>query len=398
MTPQEGHHIKGKYVAFRDVVIKVINDFLSGRITIGVGAILLVLALLFVVAYPCPTQMQYLAIRILLAIGALCLSLGFLSFLNEGKHVPIIKAVWSITVFLFAYLSNPASLMISDDCKMHYDFMEGRVVLSGEPVEGVVLTIAEQEHVSNTNRSGEFFLPFYENETGTNRIVELSWKGFDTSINFNNVSPETAVRIELPKHLVYPPEKVLERLLFQRTSRCESWVRASHQGYLDRYPKGREAALQELVRSAAPYDKIDSKQRNYYAFNNGYHEIRYKKNLTAIGVNPGDYKVENSFLLEDFKPFLLEKRIDGKPFHLIYTLMNTRPIKADILSVMPQDDGTCRVLVNYQQPVRYVFVTHHYDSETQWYRKRSMEFSGLKPNETLVLERTNNKWGLVGIE
>lgn len=394
----KGQGIRSKYLAMRDMVVTIINDFLSGRMTIVVGLLILVPVVLLTMAYPCPSKSQFLIIRLLLAAGIACVMLGFVTLFSDTKSASYIKAGISIVIFTIAFYTNPAMMVVTDDCHLNYDFIEGHVVLAGKPVEGATLSISEQDHLSQTNSAGQFFLPFYRNRPAENRSVRLQWNRFDTLVNLAKSQPDGLIRIELPAYVQRPPKYAMEKIVQERVRKCNEWIMASHQGYLDRYHGQEEVTLKQLIRNCAPYEKINSRYGNDYEFTNGHSHVKFRKNLVQIGIHPNDFKLENSFRLEYYKPFLLKKKTDKKAFNITYSLFNDREAGADILSVLPQPDGTCHVLVSYEEPVRYLFVTQRYNGETRWHRQRRMQFMGFMPTETLVLERRNGQWKLSDIE
>lgn len=391
--------IKGKFIALRDMVVTVINDHLSGRITIGLGMVLIVATLGFIINIPCPTKTQYQVLRIVLAVGSASLLLGFLSFLSDGKWIAYLKATWVGAIFFIAYSTNPASLVITDDCHLEYRFIEGQVMLAGDPVEGVRIKLSEQDQSATTNNTGAFFLPYFnDGSLSQSKRIRLQWADLDTLVSITQVRPGEVLRIEIPKIIKTPTTKRISALVNDRIDKLNATVEASHKGLLDNYASSEEVTINQLLRTCIPYENKGKSERNYYRFNNSFSQLQYKKNLVEIGINPNDYKLNNSFTLEFFRAFLLEKNIDQDNVRVVYGLQNQQKVSFDIITLLPQANGQCHVIVEYDEPVRYLFVTKFFDKVPDDRRQRRMEFTGLKPIETLVLHRKHKEWKLLEVE
>lgn len=79
----------------------------------GAGALLLILGLLLIV--PCPTESQFFAFRIVLAMAAAALA-SQLPGMFHFEWPPAIKASGALTVFALLYLVNPAQLVGEGKC------------------------------------------------------------------------------------------------------------------------------------------------------------------------------------------------------------------------------------------------------------------------------------------
>lgn len=381
----------------RDMVIKYFTDHKAGRVTIVLGALLFLIVLGIVLAIPCPTRTQYSVVRIALAAGISGMSLGFLVFIKDEKWA-LLKVAWMAGTFVLAYLANPASIVVTDDCQQRYNFIEGYVVLSGRPIEGVKLSLSEQDHKTITNNSGSFFLPYYHNREKTSRRIRVQWSDYDTLLDLSHAEPGKSLRIEIPREVSAPRPAHIKKLAHQRVEQCLEWIKAQHQGLMDTYEDAEEVTLNQLVRSCAGYEKTTTYQRNYYAFSNGIENIQHKKNLVGIGISPNNFKLESSFKLDFFKAFLFEKQTDLEDFHVSYGLLNRKNPEFKIVATRPQDNGSCLVDVEYSESIQYLFVSRNYTELQDKQRKRRMEFYGVKPLETLVLKRRNGVWEIDDVE
>ncbi|MBI1183485.1 hypothetical protein GC194_04405 [bacterium] len=387
------HSIAGRFIALRDMIV----NYKSGWVTVAFGTLLFVLVLCIVFAVPCPTRAQYSVLRIALAAGISGMSIGLLVFIKNENWVPL-KLLWMLGTFSLAYLTNPASLVLSDDCQFNYDFIEGYVVLSGEPVVGAELSLSEYDQISTTNNSGSFFLPFYRNRDSDSRNVKVHWGSYDTLVNLQNAEPGKTVRIEIPKEIAFPNQVRINKIIRGRINQCLEWINAQHKGLMDAYPHTQEVTINHLIRSCVPYEKTAKYQRNYYSFSNGIEEIQFKKNLTTAGIVPGDYQLESSFKLDLFKAFLFEEQTELADYHVSYGLINRKVPNFKVEDVQPREDGTCIVIVEYDDPVQYLFVSRNYNKLEDKQRKKRMEFYGLKPIEQLILQRNSGQWELQAVE
>lgn len=381
----------------RDMVVKYFTDHKAGRATIILGALLFLIVLGIVLAIPCPTRTQYSVIRIALAAGISGMSLGFLVFIKDEKWA-LLKVAWMAGTFVLAYLANPASIVVTDDCQKRYNFIEGYVVLSGKPIEGVKLSLSEQDHETVTNSSGSFFLPYYHDRENTSHHIRIQWSDYDTLLDLSDAEPGKNLRIEIPTEVSMPNQAYIKKLVGQRVEQCLEWIKAQHQGLMDTYEEAEEVTINQLIRSSVGYEKTTSYQRNHYAFSNGIENIKYKKNLVSIGVSPNDFKLESSFKLDFFKAFLFEKRTNLEDFHVSYGLLNRMAPHFQIAGIRPQNDGTCEVDVEYTDPIQYLYVSRNFQKQNDKHRKRRMEFYGVKPLETLILARKNGGWKIEDVQ
>ncbi len=85
------------------------------------GIVFIVLILLLVIFFPCPTSSQYIVFRIVLSIalaGFAAVIPGFFTF----KYKTFVTAGGAIAVFAFTYIFNPALIDTSDKCNEPFDF------------------------------------------------------------------------------------------------------------------------------------------------------------------------------------------------------------------------------------------------------------------------------------
>ena len=302
--------------------------------------------------------------------------------------------IWMAFTFILAYLTNPASMAIEDDCQFSYDYIEGYIVLQGEPVEGAHLSLSEHDQVATTNSSGSFFLPYYQDREAQGYQVKIEWGNFDSTVALTDVEPGKTVRIEIPKEVSCASETRVHKIVNQRIEQCISWIRAQHRGLMDTYQEAEEVTINQLIRNCVPYEKTTPYHRNYYHFTNGIENIEHKKHLVNAGISPNEYQLESSFKLDFFKAYLFEKETDLNDFHVSYGLLNRKSPDFKIVDIKPTPEGDCAVTVEYDEAVQYLFVSRNYTDLEDKQRKRRMEFYGLKPTETLILKRKNNNWYL----
>ena len=387
------HSITGKFIALRDLVV----NYKSGWVTIALGTLLFVLVLCIVFIVPCPTRAQYSILRMTLAIGISGMSLSFLLFIKNEKWA-IHKMLWMAFTFTLVYLTNPASMVIADDCLMGYNYLEGYIVLQGEPIEGVELSLSEYDQVATSNSAGSFFLPYYEDRDTEGRSVKVQWANYDTLVPLSDIEPGKEIRIEIPKEVATPGKERVHKIVNQRMAQCLEWIRAHHQGLTDTYKDAEEVTINQLIRSCVPYEKTVPYQRNYYHFTNGVENIEHKKHVVNAGISPSDYQLESSFKLDFFKAYLFESQTDLEDFHISYGLLNRKTPGFKIIDTKARENGKCAVTVEFDEPIQYVYVSRDYTKQEDKQRKRRMEFYGLKPTETLILSRKNNLWQLEAIE
>lgn len=85
------------------------------------GIIFIVIILLLVIFFPCPTSSQFVVFRIVLSIaiaGFAAVIPGFFSF----KYKTVVSAGGAIAVFAFTYLFNPTLINTEDKCNEPVDF------------------------------------------------------------------------------------------------------------------------------------------------------------------------------------------------------------------------------------------------------------------------------------
>lgn len=387
------NNVKGKLIAFRDMIV----NYKSGWVTIALGTLLFVLVLCIVFIEPCPTRAQYSILRITMAIGISGMSLSFMLF-TKNDELGLYKMIWMAFTFTLAYLTNPASMVVLDDCRFGYSYIEGYLVLQGVPVEGAELSLSEYDQKATTNSAGSFFLPYSQEREAKEHRIRIEWGNYDTLVTLSELQMGKDVRIEIPQQVAQPGKERVYKIVNQRMDACLEWIRAQHQGLMDTYPEAEEVTINQLIRSCVPYEKTSDFKRNFYHFSNGVQNLQYKKHLTNAGINPNDYQLESSFKLDFFKAYLFENQSDLDDFHISYSLFNRKRPSFKVLDIRPQENGTCLVEIEYDEAIQYLYVSRNYVQTEAKERKRRMDFYGLKPTENFLLHRKGNMWQLESIQ
>lgn len=117
----------------------------------GIGFILI--GLCFVVFVPCPSQSQYIFLRIILSIGIAGFSAIIPGFLRI-KYKSQITAGGALGVLVMVFFFNPAQITTVDNC---IDIkVKGVIQINNKRYEGVSVTLVNTEMTRITNELGVF--------------------------------------------------------------------------------------------------------------------------------------------------------------------------------------------------------------------------------------------------
>ena len=172
--------VKGKYAAGGNITIEKRLKNVAAQLSLWVGIGVVCVIILISLFLPCPTASQFLLLRIAISVGIASFAgalPGFFKLNNAG----VLKIGTGLAVFVICYFSNPATIVITDDCNPK-SVLQGKVLFAGLPLAGVRVEAPNLNEYDITNSNGAFDIP-YQNSLKFPVSFRFRFKAIDTVVH-----------------------------------------------------------------------------------------------------------------------------------------------------------------------------------------------------------------------
>lgn len=186
--------VKGKYVAGRDIKIKIGRKKIKAKWSFwtGIGILCLMLIISFLIRNP--TALQFLVFKAVLSIGIASLGasmVGFIQIKSNGFELG-----GGVIIFVLFYILTPDT-MISGDRSNKRLSLVGYVYDVKEPIGEALVVIPEFNLSAMTNSNGVFNISYPNDSVNVPFSIHLYCCEMDTIIEVNNFPENSFLPIEL---------------------------------------------------------------------------------------------------------------------------------------------------------------------------------------------------------
>ncbi len=391
--------IKAKYIAGRDLIIHKTSGRVAGTIVFLTSTGIIITALGISHFNPCPSQVQYVTIRVLIAMGLF----GFFSVLpNAFKSKLMGKTIidMAILLFLTAMIWSPASAIVNDECdsKSH---LTGTVWLGNERLAGAKVRAPLLNEIDETNSSGEFNLPFDNSLKGQPVELTVSYRQLEKRLSIAALDDKHEIRIEFADTLTQLTDSLLIGAIEAHIAKNQSEVRAQLKKLLlshNKKPSSRKTIEQRL----AVWERLEGGERNEITFGNGFVEFNTLRSVEAAGLLSDRVMLSTGWGMKTPQFFLInwqneiEKRQNQSTVKLELLIFNQAN---DQYELVGRNEYKLRARtkhnVKYPSPLQLVHVKLEYSPQTNWKKYSKIKIIGNLPIEEYWLEFKNATWEVV---
>lgn len=360
-----------------------------------IGLALVLIAIVLVFFFRCPTEPQYNMLRIVIALACGMLSAGMFRKIGFGGAGWVAGFVFACT-FLIVYLVNVPDWVVREDCGASR-YLSGTVWVDGESQQGVEVIVHPWGFTGSTNTGGKFVIPA---EWPVNDSLQLrfTFQNLDTAFWVGPSDPFHNIELFLSGRCSEPTESELRTLVQNRMAEFEAELELELKAKQSEVGSKRtsDAAAQELF--SAFYQR-HSGGFNTYEFRNGWGpRTTHKTNVKALGI-PTYSSPTNAFGYhnpEIWQQGQLVRNKEQLEFELAY--LNTDSVTFDILRLEHDNDCRWHALIDYHNPIRATIITAIFGPNTKYTAHRNFDYRGFKPTETFVIDRVNETWFLADIQ
>ncbi len=385
---------KGKYVAGRDITIlkrlKNIGSQLSFWVGLGITLLILLLSLFL----PCPTASQFQLFRIALAIGIASFAGSLPGFFKIAPNV-VVKVGTGLAVFLICYFTNPATIVIKDDCKSRA-VLYGKVIYANAPLPNVRVNAGLLNEGDITNSAGEFDIPYY-GELKLPLNLHFQFAGIDTIWQIESLPEGVAIILSLKDTIPALSGEMASEILKTYLRNFEKAIMAKHKSTLYR-TAGKRSSLSYVNTKYGLFDKLDASYRNAISFKNGFTTLTSQKALRLAGIQIDPMVPYHAYGLLDSEVFLYKDTVwnvkDKSAILLSFGLFNSRPIKFEVSSYQRKEHLEYRIGVNFEENIRYINTSVQHTKSNNWVKFQKTDYEGMRPFEEFVIRYIDRRWQL----
>lgn len=386
--------IKGRYIAGRDITILKRLKHIGSQVSFWVGLGITLLILLLSLFLPCPTASQFQLFRIALAIGIASFTGSLPGFFKIAPNV-VVKVGTGLAVFLICYFTNPATIVIKDDC-MDKQVLYGKVIYSNTPLANVRVNAGLLNEGDFTNSAGEFDIPYYgELELPLN--LHFRFAGIDTVWQIETLPEGEPIVLNLRDTIPGLTKSHARDLLMAYLKNFEKEIKGEHKRLLYRNT-GRKSSLDEVSKKYGHFDKINASYRNPVSFTNGFTTLTSQKGLRVAGIQIDPMVPYHAYGLLDYEVFLYNDTLwsekDKSAILLSFGFFNSKPIKIEIASYKRRERLEYRLGANFEENIRYISTSVQCTKSNNWVKFQKTAYEGMRPFEEFVIRYIDSRWQL----
>ncbi|MEO1052169.1 MAG: toll/interleukin-1 receptor domain-containing protein [Bacteroidota bacterium] len=194
-----------------------------------------------------------------------------------------------------------------------------------------------------------------------------------------------------------PEKEVIESTIQQRIEDMHYRIEGEHK--TDMITSGGKLGSIEKVKALfVRFTETSSRYRNYHSFDNQFLSITAKKNVEPLlNVEFDALTPFNFYGMDQPEIYIVDKSPSPESIDANYILLNTKPVRYEIIKKEFTNEYQCFVRVRYENNIRYFSVRLNYSSETDWKKIRNRDILGMLPQETYVFEKSGDQWTFVGL-
>lgn len=139
--------------------------------------------------------------------------------------------------------------------------------------------------------------------------------------------------------------------------------------------------------------------RNEYEFNSSIQKVRAKKNVEKIlNINAEGISPTSGYPIKHPQIHFKTGKNGDRMRTATYTLLNTLPLRFEIVDENEIDNGIYEVHVKYDENIRLIVINLTFPDSTQTIKRKQVSIWGFLPIEKYIFERKGNDWVLKSIE
>lgn len=384
--------IKGKYVAGRDINVWKRLKNVGHQLSFWVGIGLTLLVLIASLFLPCPTASQFQLFRIAISIGLASFA-GSLPGFFRLAYSGVIKIGTGLAVFLICYFTNPATIVINDDCHSQ-KILRGRVIYAGSPLAEVRVRAAMLNESDITNELGEFDIPYKDLHLPVN--ISFHFRSIDTLLQLNAL-PQGALLVTIRDTIPMLSDASIQQMIRNYLDNFQKEIVAQHQREMYRQ-QGRVSDLKEISDDYGHYEKIKDKYRNPVIFTNGFNTLTTQKSIRANGIRIDPMVPYYAYGLKEFQAFLYRDSLWHKQkqtsIYMDFAFLNNYPVQFEIREVQRKNRLEYRTKAEITNNIRYVHTFIEHTKSNNWTKYQRSIYKGMRPREEFIIRYIDGRWQL----
>lgn len=388
--------VKGKFIAFRDVIIHKIAKKASTHGVLLVSTLLIAVVMIVTFLNRCPSQSQYSIIRIITATG-LTGYMAVLPSLLKIRFNNSIRLGGGLIIFIIVYGWNPAFALTTDDCfeQMH---LTGTVLLGHEPLAGAIVKFPQLNETDITNSQGVFNIPFNKLLVGTSAELQIEYKHLAKEVTVPELANDLKLKIQIPDTVTQLTDSLALGTIKEYVKFNNEQTQLEAQTLI-RSRRGERISSTTLQQHITIWEKLSGGATNDLLFSNGFWKLNTQKALNEAGLDESQWNVSSHGSFTEPAAYLLQweheirKGQNQSAIKLEFIIVEKAPTEVELLGARRRRTKTSYHLrIRHSQSIRLAHLTLEYSEATDWKKRSKIRLHGNLQVEEYLLEFKRLEW------